>query len=393
MRRVQWFPMMKRKETGRRRGSQADFPSTSTVGSSVMEQSPSPKSLRRASSPPPASPQTTPPSPLRRTASSPSFCFLPCSLSELLLQESPQSTPSPLRRCETQAHVAGIRKQSVKTGDSVPQLPFQGYTSQDWDSDLWSRTTQTELAMENSTQTEPLAIFADGARLLDDDNRRSFRSKWSSRCHSTPFIVTVAALAAFVFVLILVATILGTTNSSAQMDGFDLPDFFENEPSVSIARGDVVHVTAPTTARAVTTAAVVTKRSAAEVSRRAKVRKATKTSRRLPTARVDERGATFGPRNLPTTSGKRRASTPPSTTDLRQGQQIVDRHDYATRRDHLQEVTGELDVPSLIVEKYDDNTISDQPAEYGSDGSFRRERRNYRSPSTTPGSDFVEEVV
>lgn len=281
----------------------------------------------------------------------------------------------------------------MKTGDSVPQLPFQGYTSQNWESDLWSRSTQTELAIENSTQTEPLAIFADGERLLDDDTRHSFRSKLTSRCHSTPFIVTVAVLVAFVFVLVLVATILGTTNSSSQMDGFDLPDFFENEPSVSIARGDVVHVTAPTTARAVTTAAMVTKRSASEVSRRAKVRKATKTSRRLPTARVDESGATFGPRNLPTTSGRSRAPTPSPTTDRHQGQQIIGSHDYATRRDHLQEVTGELDVPSLIVDKYDDNTISDQPAEYGSYGSFRRERRSYRSPSTTPGSDFVEEVV
>lgn len=50
-------------------------------------------------------------------------------------------------------------------GDSVPRLPFQDYASRRCEPDLWSRSTQTELAAESSTQTEPLAISTDGARL------------------------------------------------------------------------------------------------------------------------------------------------------------------------------------------------------------------------------------
>ncbi|XP_049268021.1 uncharacterized protein LOC119386613 [Rhipicephalus sanguineus] len=214
------------------------------------------------------------------------------------------------------------RRQTVMTGDSVPQLPFQGYTSGHWEPDLWSRSTQTELAAESSTQTEPLAMSSDGARLHEsDDTRHSFSWKLAPRWNSTPFVVTVAALGTFVFVLVVVATVLGTNNNSPKMDGFELlPDLFENEPSVSVVREEVVRITSPTTARAVTTATAVTQRSAsvAHSSRRVKVRKATKTFRQS-TAPEDTRGATYAVRKLPTTTGERRAWTPSPTMGHRKG--------------------------------------------------------------------------
>ncbi|KAL3193581.1 hypothetical protein MRX96_016931 [Rhipicephalus microplus] len=122
--------------------------------------------MRRASFPPPVTLHTPPGSPLRRTASSPSFHFLPCSLTGLL-QESPRFTPTPPRRCETEANVAGIKKPTVKTGDSLPQLPFQGFTPVYWEWNAWTFSTLTERAKESSTQTEPLTIFSDGAWLKD----------------------------------------------------------------------------------------------------------------------------------------------------------------------------------------------------------------------------------
>ncbi|KAL1429547.1 hypothetical protein MTO96_016174 [Rhipicephalus appendiculatus] len=394
MRRVQWFPMQKRqKRSSSPRSLEEPLPASCAVISAAMERSSSPKSMRRASSPPPATPHTSPQTQLRRTASSPSFCFLPCSLSELMLHESPQSTPTPPRRCETEANVAGIKKQTVMTGDSVPQLPFQGYTSRHWEPDLWSRSTQTELATESSTQTEPLAISSDGARLHDsDDTRHSFSWKLAPRWNSTPFVVTVAALGTFVFVLVVVGTVLGT-NNNPKMDGFELlPDLFENEPSVSVVREEVVRITAPTTARAATTATVVTKRSATEAlsSRRVKVRKVTKTYQRQSTAQEDARHATYAVRKLPTTAGRRRMWTPSPTMGHRRGVQIIGSHDQATRRDHLQEVTGDLGMPSPIVEKFDDNNISEETSDYA---AFRLRKRKYRSPSTTPAGDFVEEIV
>ncbi|XP_050051629.1 uncharacterized protein [Dermacentor andersoni] len=284
-----------------------------------MEQSASPKSLRRASSPPPASQQTPPQSQLRRTASSPSFCFLPCSLSELLLQQSPQSTPTPPRRCETEAHAAGVKKQTTMAGDSVPRLPFQDYASRRCEPDLWSRSTQTELAAESSTQTEPLDISTDGARLHEDDARHAFLRKLSSRWNAMQFVITVAALGAFVFVLVVIAAVLETANMSPKMDGFDLlPDFFENEPPGSAAHERPVHITAPTA-----------------------------------------------------------------------GVRIIGSHDYATRKDHLQEVTGDLGMPSPIINKYDDNKISGERADHES----TPETRESRAPSATPAGDFVEEIV
>ncbi|KAH8032673.1 hypothetical protein HPB51_000402 [Rhipicephalus microplus] len=85
--------------------------SSRSCSSAIMQPILSPaKSMRRASSPPPVTPHTSPESPLRRMASSLSFCFLPCSLSELLLNESPQSTPTPPRCCETESYIAGFKK-------------------------------------------------------------------------------------------------------------------------------------------------------------------------------------------------------------------------------------------------------------------------------------------
>ncbi|XP_075546461.1 uncharacterized protein LOC142579765 isoform X3 [Dermacentor variabilis] len=283
-----------------------------------MEPSASPKSLRRASSPPPASQQTSPQSQLRRTASSPSFCFLPCSLSELLLQQSPESTPTPPRRCDAEAHVAGVKKQTAMAGDSVPRLPFQDYTSRRWEPDLWSRSTQTELAAESSTQTEPLEISTDGARLHEDDARHAFRRKLSSRWNAMQLVITVAALGAFIFILVVIAAVLEAANTNPKMDGFDLPDFFENEPPVSAAHERPVHITAPTA-----------------------------------------------------------------------GVRIIGSHDYATRKDHLQEVTGDLGMPSPIINKYDDNKISGGRADHESSP----ETRGSRAPSATPAGDFVEEIV
>lgn len=347
--------------------------------------------MRRASSPPPASQQTPPQSQLRKTASSPSFCFLPCSLSELLLQQSPQSTPTPPRRCETEAHVAGVKKQTAMAGDSVPQLPFQDYTSGRWAPNLWSRSTQTDLATESSTQTEPLAISTNGARLHED----AFRWKLSSHWTPTQFVVTVAVLGAFVFVLVVVATVFGAANASPKMDGFELlPDLFENEPSVSAAHEPPVHITAPAAARAVTTPTVVRNRAATELhgSRKApaKVRKATKAWHRRPAAREDARGPTFAPRKLPTTAGTgRRAWTPSPTIGRGRGVRIIGSHDYATRKDHLQEVTGELGMPSPIIETHEDNEISGEADDYGASPKMRKSR----APSATPAGDFVEEIV
>ncbi|XP_075737664.1 uncharacterized protein LOC142777221 isoform X5 [Rhipicephalus microplus] len=222
---------------------------SSSFPSAIMLPTSSPaKSMRRASSPPPMTPHTSSESPLRRSASSPSFCFLPCSLSELLLNESPQSTPTPPRRWETEAYIAGIEKQMVKTGDSVPQLPFQGYTSGYWEGDFWTRSTQTEGAKESSTQTEPLSISSDGVRLNNsDDTRHSFSGKFAPRWNSTPFLIVVAALVIFVFVLVVIGTVLGTYNSNSKMDSLEvLPDLFENEPPHSVVRGQVVNFTTTT---------------------------------------------------------------------------------------------------------------------------------------------------
>ncbi|XP_054919105.1 uncharacterized protein [Dermacentor andersoni] len=358
-----------------------------------MEQSASPKSLRRASSPPPASQQTPPQSQLRRTASSPSFCFLPCSLSELLLQQSPQSTPTPPRRCETEAHAAGVKKQTTMAGDSVPRLPFQDYASRRCEPDLWSRSTQTELAAESSTQTEPLDISTDGARLHEDDARHAFLRKLSSRWNAMQFVITVAALGAFVFVLVVIAAVLETANMSPKMDGFDLlPDFFENEPPGSAAHERPVHITAPTAEHAVTTPSLTKNSTATELhgSRRtpAKVRKATKTLPRRPAARQDS--TTFAATKMPITAGtRRRVGTPSPTMGRRLGVRIIGSHDYATRKDHLQEVTGDLGMPSPIINKYDDNKISGERADHES----TPETRESRAPSATPAGDFVEEIV
>ncbi|XP_075546434.1 uncharacterized protein LOC142579765 isoform X1 [Dermacentor variabilis] len=354
-----------------------------------MEPSASPKSLRRASSPPPASQQTSPQSQLRRTASSPSFCFLPCSLSELLLQQSPESTPTPPRRCDAEAHVAGVKKQTAMAGDSVPRLPFQDYTSRRWEPDLWSRSTQTELAAESSTQTEPLEISTDGARLHEDDARHAFRRKLSSRWNAMQLVITVAALGAFIFILVVIAAVLEAANTNPKMDGFDLPDFFENEPPVSAAHERPVHITAPTAEHAVTLA---TNSTATELhgSRRtpAKVRKATKTLPRRPAARQDS--TMFAATKMPITAGtRRRVWNPSPTMGRRLGVRIIGSHDYATRKDHLQEVTGDLGMPSPIINKYDDNKISGGRADHESSP----ETRGSRAPSATPAGDFVEEIV
>ncbi|XP_075546454.1 uncharacterized protein LOC142579765 isoform X2 [Dermacentor variabilis] len=317
-----------------------------------MEPSASPKSLRRASSPPPASQQTSPQSQLRRTASSPSFCFLPCSLSELLLQQSPESTPTPPRRCDAEAHVAGVKKQTAMAGDSVPRLPFQDYTSRRWEPDLWSRSTQTELAAESSTQTEPLEISTDGARLHEDDARHAFRRKLSSRWNAMQLVITVAALGAFIFILVVIAAVL------------------EAEHAVTLA----------------------TNSTATELhgSRRtpAKVRKATKTLPRRPAARQDS--TMFAATKMPITAGtRRRVWNPSPTMGRRLGVRIIGSHDYATRKDHLQEVTGDLGMPSPIINKYDDNKISGGRADHESSP----ETRGSRAPSATPAGDFVEEIV
>ncbi|KAL3193579.1 hypothetical protein MRX96_016929 [Rhipicephalus microplus] len=303
------------------------------------------KSLRRASSPPPMTPHTSPESPLRRSASSPSFCFLPCSLSELLLHESPQSTPTPPRRWETEAYIAGIEKQTVKTGDSMPQLPFQGYTSGYWEGDFWTRSTQTEGVKESSTQTEPLSISSDGVRLNDsDDTRHSFSGKFAPRWNSTPFLIVVAALVIFVFVLVVIGTVLGTSKRSV---------------------------------------------TAVHSARSAKVRKATNTAHRESIPTEDARSTTYAVRKLPITVGLGSTSTPSTTMGHRKGVQVVGSRDPAQRKYHVDEVTGKNDVLSRMVYEFDANNISELPGEYA---GFRPKKRIRRPPSTTPAGDFVDEI-
>ncbi|XP_075737661.1 uncharacterized protein LOC142777221 isoform X2 [Rhipicephalus microplus] len=367
---------------------------SSSFPSAIMLPTSSPaKSMRRASSPPPMTPHTSSESPLRRSASSPSFCFLPCSLSELLLNESPQSTPTPPRRWETEAYIAGIEKQMVKTGDSVPQLPFQGYTSGYWEGDFWTRSTQTEGAKESSTQTEPLSISSDGVRLNNDDTRHSFSGKFAPRWNSTPFLIVVAALVIFVFVLVVIGTVLGTYNSNSKMDSLEvLPDLFENEPPHSVVRGQVVNFTTTTKAHVDTIAPVVAKRSVTAVhsARSAKVRKATNTAHRESIPTEDARSTTYAVRKLPITVGLGSTSTPSTTMGHRKGVQVVGPQVPAQRKYHLDEVTGNNDVLSRMAYEFDANNISELPGEYA---GFRPKKRMRRSPSTTPAGDFVDEIV
>ncbi|KAH8032674.1 hypothetical protein HPB51_000403 [Rhipicephalus microplus] len=269
--------------------------------------------------------------------------------------------------------------QTVKTGDSVPQ-----HTSGYWEGDFCTRSTQTEVARESSTQTEPLTISSYGvwlnenAALADthfitsasederltvdtqrlvlhnssDDTRHSFIWKFASRWNSTPFLIAVAALVSFVFVLVVIGTILGTYSSNPKMDGLEmLPDLFENEPSVSVVHEQVVNITASTMAHADTTAPVVAKKSlrAAHSARSAKVRKATNTAHRESIPTEDARGTTYAVRKLPITTGLRWTSTLSTTMDHRKGVQVVGTHDLAQRKYHLDEVTGKNDVLSRMV--------------------------------------------
>ncbi|KAL3193586.1 hypothetical protein MRX96_016936 [Rhipicephalus microplus] len=348
--------------------------------------------MRRASFPPPVTLHTPPGSPLRKTASSPSFHFLPCSPTGLL-QESPGFTPTPPRRCETEANVAGIKKQTVKTGDSLPQLPFQGFTPVYWEWNASTFSTQAERAKESSTQTEPLTVFSDGARLNDSNNSRHwFCWKVAPRCNWAVFLTSVAALATFILVLVVIGTALSANNSDPKMDGFErLPDLFENKPSISVVHKKRVNITATTTARPVTTAPIVAKRSAAAVHSAwsAKMRKATKTvhSESIPTE--DASGTAYAVKKLPTTAGLRRTSTS-TTLGHRKGGQVFGTQDPAKRKHHLEEVTGVNDISSRTVYKLDDHIISELLGEYA---GFRPKKRIPRSPSMTPAGDFVKEIV
>ncbi|XP_075737663.1 uncharacterized protein LOC142777221 isoform X4 [Rhipicephalus microplus] len=310
---------------------------SSSFPSAIMLPTSSPaKSMRRASSPPPMTPHTSSESPLRRSASSPSFCFLPCSLSELLLNESPQSTPTPPRRWETEAYIAGIE---------------------------------------------------------NDDTRHSFSGKFAPRWNSTPFLIVVAALVIFVFVLVVIGTVLGTYNSNSKMDSLEvLPDLFENEPPHSVVRGQVVNFTTTTKAHVDTIAPVVAKRSVTAVhsARSAKVRKATNTAHRESIPTEDARSTTYAVRKLPITVGLGSTSTPSTTMGHRKGVQVVGPQVPAQRKYHLDEVTGNNDVLSRMAYEFDANNISELPGEYA---GFRPKKRMRRSPSTTPAGDFVDEIV
>ncbi|KAL3193600.1 hypothetical protein MRX96_016947 [Rhipicephalus microplus] len=344
--------------------------------------------MRRASFPPPVTLHTLPGSPLRRTASSHSFHFLPCSPTGML-QESPRFTPTPPRRCETEANIAGIKKKTVKTGDSLPQLPFQGVTPvySDWNASTFS--TQAERAKESSTKTEPLTIFSDGARLNDSNNSRHWFSwKFAPRWNWAVFLTSVAALITFILVLVVIGTALSAHNSDPKMDGFErLPDLFENKPSISVVHKKRVNITATTTARPETTAPIVAKRSAAAVHSAwsAKMRKATKTVHSESIAMEDARGTTYVVRTLQTTAGLWRTSTSSTTLGHHKGGQVFSTQDPAKRKHHLEEVTGVNDISSRH-----DHIISVLLGEYA---GFRPKKRINRSPSMTPAGDFAKEIV
>ncbi|KAH8032672.1 hypothetical protein HPB51_000401 [Rhipicephalus microplus] len=128
-----------------------------------------------------------------------------------------------------------LHRQTVKSGDSVPQLLFQGYTSGYWEGDFWTRSMMTEGAKESSTQTEPLTISSDGVRL--NENAAFANTHFiTSVCEGKMLTIHAQRL------------VLHNRKQRPKLDGFELlHDLFENEPSVSVVHEQVVNITATTT--------------------------------------------------------------------------------------------------------------------------------------------------
>ncbi|XP_077484471.1 uncharacterized protein LOC144094347 isoform X4 [Amblyomma americanum] len=327
--------------------------------------SPGLRSHRRASSPPTLSVLTPTPVQPRRAASTPSFCFLPCSLSELLWSARSTPTPPP-RRCETEAQVAATSR--------------------------------------------------------NEDSRHTFRRLLDERCYMSPFFVTVAALGVFVFILVTVSTVFGTVNTGQKADNLELlSDAFENEaPAVAAAaRNNVQPITAPTAGKARGTAVKLETPKLTAKTRRplrgasAKAHKATRALLRRPQKGV--RGTNFKAKTTPTawrtgdasleantTSTTLRTeafSTPTSTTMAsttassttatarRPRPRIVGSRNYVTHNGHLVEVIGDaLTLTSGAEES------SDEDQQVATEDDVAPERmRSQASPTTHTG--FLEEII
>ncbi|XP_077484461.1 uncharacterized protein LOC144094347 isoform X2 [Amblyomma americanum] len=382
--------------------------------------SPGLRSHRRASSPPTLSVLTPTPVQPRRAASTPSFCFLPCSLSELLWSARSTPTPPP-RRCETEAQVAATSRKQPKAADSVPRLPFQSYCARCWEPDVWSRSTQTDLPADSSTQTEPVTLLYTGQLMQDEDSRHTFRRLLDERCYMSPFFVTVAALGVFVFILVTVSTVFGTVNTGQKADNLELlSDAFENEaPAVAAAaRNNVQPITAPTAGKARGTAVKLETPKLTAKTRRplrgasAKAHKATRALLRRPQKGV--RGTNFKAKTTPTawrtgdasleantTSTTLRTeafSTPTSTTMAsttassttatarRPRPRIVGSRNYVTHNGHLVEVIGDaLTLTSGAEESDEDQQVATE------DDVAPERMRSQASPTTHTG--FLEEII
>ncbi|XP_077505637.1 uncharacterized protein LOC144115229 [Amblyomma americanum] len=222
-----------------------------------MSGPPSSRSLLRASYPPALLSPNTPPS-------SPSVCFEYTSLCDLM-RSSIACTP-PLSRRGSEAGSPQREPLFSRPASSLDN------GSTEWDGDLWSRSTQTEAAAENSTPTDELLYERNTGFIF----RRLLDVQWN-----TSFLASVGVLSAVVFTVAVVATLSATSNANKMADSLDLvSDAVQREPA-SVERG--VAIIAPSTARQ--TATVLRRRDAGygHISRRADRKKARVPRRRLRT--------------------------------------------------------------------------------------------------------------